>query len=248
MTEIRGTSSTRDRLLLAGAHLLEESRGGEVSTRAILELAGVQAPTLYHHFESKQGLLDAVVSHGFRQFLKVRTSLGAPSEDPIADIREGWDRHVLFGLEHPNFYAHVYGNVRPGEPCGVIAEVEAMVLEALQPAARQGRLAVPPATAAKEIVAASSGVILTLIQQRPDERDLDLSRRVREAILRSLVPDSEPLDARAGSQSPAAAAVALSSMLGETASPLNDAETALLRDWLDRLVAASSGASGKPRA
>ena len=107
MPQIRSTSSAKDRLLLAGAHLLEESSGDEISTRGILELAGVQAPTLYHHFDSKQGLLDAVVSHGFRQFLKVRSSLGVPADDPIADIREGWDRHVLFGLEHPNFYTHV---------------------------------------------------------------------------------------------------------------------------------------------
>jgi hypothetical protein len=194
---------------------------------------------------SKQGLLDAVVSHGFRQFLKVRSSLGAPSDDPIADIREGWDRHVLFGLEHPNFYAHVYGNVRPGEPCGVIAEVEAMVLQALQPAAREGRLAVPPATAAKEIVAASSGVILTLIQQPPEARDLDLSRRVREAILQSLVPDPEPTEASVRPRSVASVAIALRTMLGDNASPLNDAETTLLRDWLDKLAEASPGAITK---
>jgi len=237
MTEIRRNSSARDRLLLAGAHLLEEERGDDVSTRAILDLAGVQAPTLYHHFGSKQGLLDAVVSHGFRQFLKVRGSLGAGAADPIADIREGWDRHVLFGLENPNFYAHVYGNVQPGEPCGVIADVEAMLLEALQPAARQGRLLVPPATAAKEILAASSGVVLTLIQQPAEERDLQLSVRVREAILANLVRD---LDTSGGGGSRAAAAIALAALLEESSSPLNDAEAALLRDWLGQLATQQS--------
>jgi AcrR family transcriptional regulator len=47
---------------------------GEVSTRAICERAGVQAPTLYHHFGNKQALLDAVITHGFNRFLAVRKS------------------------------------------------------------------------------------------------------------------------------------------------------------------------------
>ena len=70
-----------------------------MSTRAICERAGVQAPTLYHHFGSKEGLFNAVLSHGFKAFLAERRA--APSGDPIADIREGWDTHVRFGLEDP---------------------------------------------------------------------------------------------------------------------------------------------------
>ena len=52
--------NARDRLLLAAAELLEA--GSAVSTRAVCDRAGVQAPTLYHHFGSKQGLIDAVAS------------------------------------------------------------------------------------------------------------------------------------------------------------------------------------------
>ena len=54
----------RDRLLTAAAELLDAAQGAEVSTRSITERAGVQAPTLYHHFGSKRGLEDAVVAHG----------------------------------------------------------------------------------------------------------------------------------------------------------------------------------------
>ena len=237
MNKTGSSSSARDRLLLAGAHLLDQSGGGEVSTRAICELAGVQAPTLYHHFGSKQGLLDAVVSHGFRQFLTVRRSFGDSGGDSIADVREGWDRHVLFGLQHPNFYAHVYGAVRPGQPCGVVAEVEAMLLEALQPAARQGLLAVPPEDAAKQILAASTGVILTLIQQPGEERDLRLSHEVREAVLGRIAPSTERAEVVS---TVAASAVALRARLEQDGSPLNEAETALLQSWLHQLGTASA--------
>ena len=105
----------RDRLLLAAAELLEAAQGAEVSTRAICQRAGVQAPTLYHHFGSKRGLEDAVVTHGFKQFLSERAELGGDG-DPIDDIRMGWDLHVRYGLENPYFYGLIYGRVIPGKP------------------------------------------------------------------------------------------------------------------------------------
>src|ERR1700754_1570583 len=102
----------RDRLLLAAAELLEESGDRPASTRAICERAGVTAPTLYHHFGSKQGLLDAVLNHGFTQYVAAEESA-----DPLRDLRDGWDSHVGYGLAQPAFYALLYGRVRPGRPC-----------------------------------------------------------------------------------------------------------------------------------
>jgi AcrR family transcriptional regulator len=266
------TDSARDRLLAAAAELLEAAQGGEVSTRAITERAGVQAPTLYHHFGSKQALLDAVITHGFKEFLVERLAEGDPgggAPDPIDDIRAGWDLHVRYGLEHPGFYALIYGRTVPGTPCGVVAEVEAMILRALQPAARQGRLRVPPQLAARQILAASTGVVLTLIAQPAPDRDLTLSRDVRDAVLAGLtVPaadgatgtgsagdagggddavsggaggsgargGAEPNAGRGAEPNVAATAIALDAALADGAHPgLSASETALLREWLNRL-------------
>jgi len=231
----------RDRLLLAAAELLDEAQGADVSTRAITDRAGVQAPTLYHHFGSKQGLLDAVVTHGFTAFLAERAAgeTGDAPADPLDDIRAGWDLHVRYGLEHPAFYGLIYGRTVPGEPCGVVAEVEAMILAALRPAARQGRLRVPPARAARQLLAASTGVVLALISRPADDRDLSLSREVRDAILERLTTAPGP----AGSALPDAgdevvgAAVALDAALERRPDALSATETALLREWLHRLSA-----------
>jgi AcrR family transcriptional regulator len=257
------TDSARDRLLAAAAELLDAAQGGEVSTRAITERAGVQAPTLYHHFGSKQALLDAVITHGFQEFLVARLAEGDPgggAADPIDDIRAGWDLHVRYGLEHPGFYVLIYGRTIPGEPSGVVAEVEAMILRALQPAALQGRLRVAPALAARQILAASTGVVLTLISQRPQDRDLALSSQVRDAVLVGLtVPASGKLGptggagtagaaAGAGAHEPGRehatpgagstirAAIALEASLEQMPSDaLTAGETALMREWLGRL-------------
>ena len=59
----------KTRLLRAAAELLANSDGSPVSTRQITKLAGVTAPTLYHHFGDKEGLFDAVVAAGFERLL-----------------------------------------------------------------------------------------------------------------------------------------------------------------------------------
>jgi AcrR family transcriptional regulator len=222
----------RDRLLLAAAELLDAADGSEISTRAICDRAGVQAPTLYHHFGSKQGLLDAVVTHGFAQFLAER-GVAAGEQDPLDAIRRGWDLHVQYGLENPRFYALIYGRTVPGRPCGVVANVEAMILEALQPAARGRRLRVAPEQAAREILAASTGVVLTLISRPPDELDRSLSAELRDAILERITTGSPSAPASEGGV--AAAAIALDVALAQEHNGLSGGETALLREWLARL-------------
>ena len=224
--------AARDRLLLAATQLLDEAAGGPVSTRAITERAAVRAPTLYHHFGSKQALLDAVVSHGFKEFLRSRRA--SNNSGPLEDIRAGWDSHVAFGLEFPGAYAHIYGNVKPGVPCRVTEDVRAHLLDALQPAAVQRRLRVSPAEAATRILAACSGVTLTLIQQPTTERDLGLSERMRETVLASIIDGPTEM---AALHTPGARQ-ALESVAAtiDDADTLTTGERILMRELLTRLA------------
>ena len=230
-----GDLQARDRLLLAATQLLDEAKGDPVSTRQIIERAGVGAPTLYHHFGSKQALLDAVVSHGFKEFLKKRRAAGSTT-DPIDDVREGWDNHVAFGLEFPGAYAHIYGNVKAGVPCGVAEDVRAHLLDALEPAAQQGRLRVSPAEAAAHILAASSGVTLTLIQQPASERDLSLSDHVRDSALAAVTTSTPPGPPSASDDSITSALAAVSTVLENETNLLSVGERALMRELLARLA------------
>jgi AcrR family transcriptional regulator len=224
-------STTRDRLLLAAAELLHASEDKKVSTRAICERAGVQAPTLYHHFGSKQGLLDAVVNYGFTQYVQAGNE-PVPAGDPLTLIRSGWDDHVRYGLEHPSFYVLLYGQIQPGVPCTITASAEAMLLELLTAVARQGRLRVPPGAAAKRIVAANVGVTLSLIATPEGERDPSMSRDVRDAVLAALVTGET------GTEVPelGVLAIALSASLGEGTAKLSAGENSMLREWLQELA------------
>jgi AcrR family transcriptional regulator len=235
----RATSSpnTRDRLLLAAAELLHESGGRSASTRAICERAGVQAPTLYHHFGSKQGLIDAVIQHGFNQYVDPARSTGEPM-DPVDSIRQGWDRHVQFGLDHPSFYALLYGNVERGRPCAITSPALSRLTELLRAAARRGQLRVPPEAAAAHLLAANVGVTLGLIAQPEEHTDLSLSYQAREAALAAICaePTDEPsAAARSVGSGRAAAAIALAATLDDE-TDLSAGETALLRELLLRLA------------
>ena len=178
--------ATRDKLLVVGAELLQAAQGGDVSTRAITQAAGVTAPTLYHHFGSKQNLLDEVVAHGYLSFLR-DSEASAEASSARSTIASAWDNHVRFGVEHPAFYAHIYGRVEPGYKCGVVSLVEATLHATFSRHADQ--LAVPPSDATQMVLAATTGVIITLIGNldAPSSPDYALSDRVRDAVLDAVI-------------------------------------------------------------
>jgi AcrR family transcriptional regulator len=221
-------TGTRDRILQAAARLLADSGGAPISTRAVCAAAGVGAPSLYHHFGDKDGLLDAVVAYGFERYLADKRSR-APSGDPVEDLRRGWDAHVEFGTSQPAFYTLMYGARRRADAA---EEAHRILLEMTEAVARAGRLRVPVRTAADMMHAGSVGVTLKLISgERTDPR---LSARTREAILAAIATGQA--DERHPS-SVSAMAIALTSALeGTPPRTLSEAETAMLREWLTRLA------------
>ena len=228
-----GGAATRERIVRAAAELLAEGGREAVSTRAVAAAAGVQAPTIYRQFGDMRGLLDEVAGFGFRAYLGEKTAREI-LEDPVEDLRRGWDLHVEFGLAHPAFYKLMYGN--PGtEPTAALEAAE--ILHGLvQRVAEAGRLRVGVERAVRMIHAAGSGVTLTLIGTKPGDRDPALSEATREAILAAVTTD-EP-DGKAtegdGPDRVASRAVTLKAVLSEA--ELTPGERALLSEWLDRIA------------
>jgi AcrR family transcriptional regulator len=229
--------SPRDRILRAAAMLLAEGGREAVSTRAVSAVAGVQPPTIYRQFGDMRGLLDAVAEDGFARYLQGKFAR-AGTDDPVADLRAGWDAHIGFGLANPALYALMYGEPRPG--ARPIAAVEALkLLEGLvRRVAKTGRLRVGVDRASRLIHAAGVGVVLTLIALKDTDRDVAVSDLTREAILAAVIADSTPInEASVGAGSRLAAhAVALKALLPEASATFTPAERGLLTEWLDRLI------------
>ncbi|HEV2986154.1 MAG TPA: helix-turn-helix domain-containing protein [Vicinamibacterales bacterium] len=227
----------------AAAKLLATGGRHAVTTRAVSAAAGVQPPTIYRHFGDMQGLLGVVA----RETLAVHVREQATrtlTNDPVEDLRRGWDLHIAFGLANPDAFALLYSAPSIAAYASVIHEGVAVLQGLVARIAEAGRLRVDVAHATVLIHAAGTGVTLTLAATPPEERDPRLSETMREAILSAVaVPASAKGPNRGAAAVPAAErvavhAVALRALLTETPSILSSAERQLLGDWLGRLATA----------
>ncbi|OUD88107.1 HTH-type transcriptional repressor ComR [Clavibacter michiganensis subsp. michiganensis] len=114
-------AGTRDRIVDVAADLLRASGRAAVTTRAVSEAAGVQAPTIYRLFGDKEGLLDAVAEREMTRFSAAKAeavrAAAAGAADAVDDLRAGWDATIAFGLANPDLYALMSDPARgPGSP------------------------------------------------------------------------------------------------------------------------------------
>jgi AcrR family transcriptional regulator len=225
---------TRRQILEVAADILEREGAQAVSTRSVAAAAGIRAASLYQLFGDKDGLLAALAIHAFDIYLADKQTL-ARTDDPVADMRRGWDLHVDFGLRHPAFYLLMYGTDRPGRRPPAADEAHDLLLKFLDRAAAAGRLRVPSAMAARLTLAAVTGVTLSLIGAPAEDRDPEISARMRDTLIDSLTTDPPPA-ADPGLASQALALDAALNTVDGQALPLRPTETALLRDWLHQLA------------
>jgi AcrR family transcriptional regulator len=218
--------SPRERILAAAARLLVDEGRDAVTTRAVCREAGVQAQTIYRHFGDMRTLLTTVAADGFRAFLRTKKSREA-GDDPIEELRAGWDLHIEFALDNPQIYALMYGEPRPGSD---VLEVYEVLHGIVQRAAAAGRLTVPVDVAASVIYASGIGVAMTLITTSSDDLPAaaELSSTTRDAVIGAVTSGSSA----PRSEGAARHAVALATLLAQDPHGLTDAEVALMHQWL----------------
>lgn len=224
----------RRQIIEVAAGILEREGAQAVSTRSVAAAAGIRAASLYQLFGDKDGLLAALAIHAFDLYLAEKHTL-AQTDDPVDDMRCGWDAHVDFGLRHPAFYLLMFGPDRPGRRPPAVEQAHDLLLKFLDRIASAGRLRVPPDLAACLSVAAVTGVTLSLIGAPAEKRDPEISTRMRDTLIGSLTSDPPPAT-DSGLASRALALDAALTTADEATLPLRPTETALLRDWLRQLA------------
>jgi AcrR family transcriptional regulator len=225
---------TRANLVQVAAELLREQGPTAVTTRAVAQAAGVQAPTIYRLFGDKDGLLDSVAEHVFATYVAGKT-LAEDNGDPIADLRAGWDTHIGFGLANAALFSLL---TEPGR--GTRSPAAAAGMEVLQGRVHRvaaiGRLRVTEQRAVELIRAAGTGAVLTLLSKPPQDRDLGLADAMYDAVMQAILTDA-PAFADDGTT---AAAVAFRTVV-PSLSKLTGNERAMLSEWLDRAADSRSG-------
>jgi AcrR family transcriptional regulator len=179
---------TRQALIDAAAEVIARRGVDAASTREIYALAGVKAPTLYHHFGDKQGLLDAVVTDAFERYLAAKRALPATGGDPSDVIRQGWDLHVSFARANPALYRLMWPPGQADLPPAA-AESARSLREGFAKLERQGALrpGVTSRDAARALSAALSGVTAAITRNPADPGNGLLSATIRDAVIDALV-------------------------------------------------------------
>ncbi|WP_327010839.1 TetR/AcrR family transcriptional regulator [Dactylosporangium sp. NBC_01737] len=224
-------SRTRASIVESAAKLLREQGADAVTTRAVAQAAGMQAPTIYRFFEDKEALLDAVAEHVFATYVSSKT-LAEDSGDPVADLRAGWDAHIDFGLTNAALFGLLIDPARGGGSPAAAAGL-AVLQARVRRVAAIGRLRVPERRAVELIHAAGTGAVLTLLATPPQQRDPGLSAAMYDAVLRAILTDAPALPTGDAT----AAAVAFRAVAPQLTG-LSDAERSLLAEWLDRAAGA----------
>ncbi|MEL7977191.1 helix-turn-helix domain-containing protein [Isoptericola sp. F-RaC21] len=218
--------SGRDRLIEAARSMLAAQPGRVPSTRELYEAAGVAAPTLYHHFGDKDGLLQAVTEAAFAEYLERKRAVPR-SDDLLADFAAGWDMHVGFGTENPALYALMYGPADHRSPAARTAEAE--LRRGLERLADAGLLRMEVDEAVDLTTAMAVGCVMRLIHDG-GSATVPLADTMRAALMSELTGRAQEPG------SPEHTAALLLARLGSAPALFTSAEEALLRQWLRTLA------------
>ena len=211
----------------AARSLLAEHPQREPSTRELYEAAGVAPPTLYHHFGTKSGLLEAVVDDAFSAYLERKRRVPRTG-DLLTDFAAGWDMHVGFGAENPVLYALMYQR-EEGRRSRAAQTAEAELRRGLEQLASAGLLRMGVDEAMAVTTAMAIGCV-TQLNRGGGSPTGPVARSVRAALMSELTGHSpEPGDT-------GQAARFLLARLGSLPGLFTPAEEALLRQWLHTLT------------
>jgi AcrR family transcriptional regulator len=184
----RQREDARRAILEATDSLLAEEGVERFSMRRLAELCGYTAPTIYHHFGDKNGLIDALIDDRFRRLL-VTLSDSPRGKDPLAALRTMAESFVQFGLDHPaHFHLLTARKPNDSETLPAQEEVRELFVETLARLGEKGRLnAHSPSEAGQSLWAMLHGLVSLQISQPDVGWSETLVQTSLDALLAGLV-------------------------------------------------------------
>lgn len=177
------STETEERILRAAAEVLERGGPAALTTRAVCEAAGVKSPTLYHHFGGKDGLAAALVRRGLAEFMARKRAV-PDTDDPMQQLRAGWDQSVDFAFKRPALHALYMEQLRTQPE--LADDAYALMRARVQRLVDQGVFKVGVDEAARAVWAGCNGV-LSLLNKGLPRREIDAtSQTLFEAVVTRL--------------------------------------------------------------
>ncbi len=163
------------RKILDAAHDLFEAHGYEnVTMRAVADAIEYSPTTIYHYFENKDALVEALCFADFERLTSAMNSSPLP-ENPVERMKALGRAYAAFGLANPNHYRFMF--MTGGEwknhakdPDTPPAKSYAVVREAVEQAIREGYFRKADIDLVAQVVWSSiHGVVSLLITFKADQ-------------------------------------------------------------------------------
>jgi AcrR family transcriptional regulator len=181
---LRQREDARRAILDAAEALLIEDGYERFSIRRLQERCGYTAPTIYHHFGDKRGLVDALLEERFGTLLARlrRVRLGSDREENIRQLARAF---VRFALRNPTHYRLLYAPRPPGiGPPPSLETARALIQTPFRELAAGGRLWTEDFEAATQACWATLHGLIHLLTTRPE---YPWSPRLFEVALETMV-------------------------------------------------------------
>ena len=156
-------------ILDATESLLVEAGYQRFSIRKLVDRCGYTAPTIYHYFGDKPGLLDALLEERLQRLVQElhRVSLG---DDPVANMRATSRAFAHFGLKNPSHYFLLTMPRSPNtEPPPSAEMARAILAQPMSDLFDQGRLHADNLDEARQVLWTFMHGLISLQLSRPDE-------------------------------------------------------------------------------
>jgi AcrR family transcriptional regulator len=147
-TPLTGAQERRDRnradakraILDAAESLLDEGGLGALSMRRLADRCGYTAPTLYHYFPDKPGLIHALIEEWLAT-LALELRAIEPAEDPVETTRALAAAFANLGIRNPSHYQLLVSRPEDTPDPPSLEEVQAIFGEPLDLLVASGRIA-----------------------------------------------------------------------------------------------------------
>lgn len=133
--------STKERIIAAATHLLDEGGRSAVTLRAVGDAAGISQSAPYRHFADKRALLDAMVRQIIQQVSVVVEKARSEAELPLVALNRVVAEYYQFARTFPVRYRLLLEESRSDSPVGSEArEAFASVVELVHVAQKSDEL------------------------------------------------------------------------------------------------------------
>lgn len=180
----RQRQDARRAILDATEELVLESNGTDFSIRKLGQRSGYSAPTVYHYFGDKDGLIDALLEERIAG-LASHLEQVASSDEPRRDLRAVLLSYYSFGCAHRTFSRLMWTLSRKGESRmpPAMDRVKRCIETHLERCSERGQLGrFEPETAGWVLWAQIYGLVSLQLMEPERKLDADVAERALDTL------------------------------------------------------------------